>query len=177
MLKTVKKSFNQDDVKKLFSKTSKAINVSFFHKFESKSDLKGKKFTVVDFEFSTDYQIFEMAFFDVIDGVVSNHVFKEFKLPLGTTYFDIDKNRPVRVNQAFNKGKETLTPALKKYIIERMENCDYLVAHNYVAELQCYMKLKYPTQKYNSDKISMYLDGKVICTRYSFHQKIFYCFT
>lgn len=169
----MKQEFDQDILKKLFNKKSKAINVSFFHKFNSKNDLKGKKFTVVDFEFSTDYQIFEMAFFDIIDGVVSNHYFKEIQLPIGSTYYNIEQKCIINVDKSFNKGKDKLTSEIKKYIIDRMENCDYLVAHNYVAELQCYMKIKYPNRKYNSLEIPMFIENKVICTSYSFNKKYF----
>ncbi len=173
MLNKIKTNFNKEELINSFPKNGKTINVSFFHKFKKYSDLKGKKFTVVDFEFSTDQQIFEMAFFDVIDGKISNYAFKEFQLPVGTLYFNIELNRIVRSGKSFNIGKDILTDKMKQYIIHRMENCDYLVTHNYTAELQCYMKIKYPSQKYSTDKIKMYQENKIICTRYSFNKKYF----
>ena len=173
MLKYYSTDFNPKQLKSFFSSGSKSIYASFFHKFNSKNDLKGKKLTVIDFEFSTKYSIFEVAIFDVIDGIISNIYFKEYQLPLGETYFDINRGHPIKVTNSFNQGKSQFTDKEKIYILSRMENTDYLVSHNYIAEMQCYMKLKFPNAKYDSNKIDIFKNNKIICTRYSFHQKYF----
>lgn len=173
MILKIKENFNREDLLKKFSK-GKTQQVSFFHKFDNYEDLKDKKFTFVDFEFSVDYQIYEMAVFDVVNEEIVNYNFLEFKMPIGTKYFDPNQKFMKIVNEKFNQNKIELTEDYIQYIIDIFEKTDYLVSHNYIAELQCYNRLKFNNnEKYDTNNFEIFNNGKVICTKCSFPKKYF----
>ena len=157
--------------KKEIGVTSQIHKVAHF--FKDELDLKGKNVVIADFEFTTQYNIFEITVMNVVDGKITNIWFEEFKVPLSDTVFDFRTKRAVRLTKGFNKDKNEFTDSKKKKLLSVIEEADFFVAHNYIAEMQCIHKLKFPGLKYDITSHDIFNDSKIICTNKSFNNKYF----
>ena len=167
MLKKIKKEYCSQNYKFSVGEKNNIHKVSYFY---NDNNFVGKKILFLDFEFSKEYNIYEMGGLILQDGKIIKKIFKEFKLPTNNSIFNFKTKRMNPVTSKFNKGKLTLNP---QKIIDLVENVDYVVCHNYVAEIKCILKLKYPDLSYDATNCNLMETRKVICTNYSFSNKYF----
>jgi len=143
------------------------------HFSKENMDLLGKNIIIADFEFTTQYNIYEITVMKVKNGKIIDIWYEEFKVPPSDTIFDFNVKRPVRLPGGFNSNKNEFTKEKRDKLISVIEESDFFVAHNYVAEMQCIHKLKFPELKYDVLNIELYNQGKIICTNKSFNNKHF----
>jgi len=167
MLKKIKKDYCLDNYKFLIGNKSNIHKVSYFY---NNQNFKNKKILFLDFEFSKEYNIYEMGGLILQDGKIIKKIFKEFQLPMDNSIFNFDTKRMIPVTKKFNKGKDKLKP---KKILDLVDSVDYIVCHNYVAEVKCILKLKFPDLPYNVKNCDLMDNNKIICTNYSFSNKYF----
>ena len=167
MLKKIKKEYCQTNYKFLVGEKSNIHKVSYFY---NNYNFENKKILFLDFEFSREYNIYEVGGLILENGKITKKIFKEFKLPLSNSIFNFDTKRMDPVTNSFNKGKEELNP---QKILDLVESVDYVVCHNYVAEMKCILKLRFPDLDYDISNCDMMRNKKVICTNYSFSNKYF----
>jgi hypothetical protein len=157
--------------KQLIGTGNQIHKVSYF--FKKTEDIKDKKFLIVDFEFSSSYNIYELSILFVKNNKITDIWFEEFKLPSNDKIFDFNLKRPVKIKPSFNKDRNVFTNEKQQKLLNLIDEYDFFVAHNYVAEAQCLFKLLFPNQKYNVDKLNFYKEDKFICTNKSFNNKYF----
>jgi hypothetical protein len=164
------KNINLNTYLKKIGTTTQIHNVSYFNKG---IDLKDKEVVLADFEFSSNYNIFELTIIVVKNNKFKEIWFEEFALDLDDTIFNLDTLRKNKVTSSFNKNKIKMDSTHINKLFNIIDTCDYFVAHNFVAELQCIYKLIYPNSKYDVKKLDLYNQGKVICTNKTFNNKYF----
>jgi len=167
MLKKIKKDYDLSNYKYYVGNKSNIHKVSYFY---NDNDFTDKKILFLDFEFSKEYNIYEMGGFIIENNKIIKRIFKEFKLPLSNSIFNFSTKRQDPVKNSFNKGKEKLNP---QKIIDLVDSVDYIVCHNYVAEVKCILKLKYPDLNYDAKNCKSIDSRKIICTNYTFCNKYF----
>jgi len=143
------------------------------HFFKDNTDLTDKNIIIADFEFTTQYNIHEVTVIKVKNDKIIDIWFEEFKVPPSDTIFDFKVKRPTRLPSGFNSDKNEFTKEKQTKLIEVIEKADFFVAHNYVAEMQCIHKLKFPGSKYDVANIDIFNQGQIICTNKSFNNKYF----
>ena len=143
MLKKIKREYCNNNYKFFVGNKSNIHKVSYFY---NNHDFKDKKILFLDFEFSKEYNIYEMGGLILENNKIIKKIFKEFKLPLDNHIFSFEDRRMHPVEKDFNKGKEELIP---QKILDLVNSVDFVVCHNYVAEVKCLLKLRYPHLEYN----------------------------
>ena len=167
MLKKIKKEYCSSNYKFLVGDKSTIHKVSYFY---NNQDFTDKKILFLDFEFSKEYNIYEIGGLILENGKITKKIFKEFQLPLDNSIFNFNTKRMIPVNKSFNKGKDKLKA---QKILDLVDSVDYVVCHNYVAEIKCILKLRFPDLPYDASNCDLIRDRKVICTNYSFSNKYF----
>ena len=163
------------DIKKyrnLIGKNTQIHKVSYFFK-DNLKNIDKKTVLIVDFEFSKNHNINEITIIKIKNRKITSIWFEEFKLPLNDQIFSFETNFYKNITKKFNEGKNDFTDEVKNKLLNEVDKCDFFVAHNYVAELQCLFKLIYPNEKYDVNKLEVFTKNKVICTNKSFNNKYF----
>lgn len=170
MLKELKDNFNIKDYVRII-KGSEIEKVSFFFK-DNIEEMKTKKIFFLDLEFSQNRIIFEVGGFIYDNGKITEHIYNEYSLPVGEKVWDFNLSRYLDGGH-INSHKSVFSDIDRDTLLKIIEDVDYIVIHNYVAELTCFHKLLFKGIKYNKNDIDFFKEGKVICTNYSFNNKYF----
>jgi len=170
LIKKVKEHFDLKTYKYDVGTKTNIHKVSFFFKNYTRDSLKDKKILFLDFEFSKEYNIYEMGGLILQNNKIIKTFFKEFKLPDDNSIFSFDKKRYYPLSNNYNKNRIKLNSSK---ILELVDSVDIVVCHNYVAEIKCLLKLRFPNRDYNSNNCELIKTGKIICTNYSFCNKYF----
>lgn len=168
MIIELKEKFNIVDYKKNIAGEEKE-KVSFFFKGEV---IKNKKVLFLDLEFSQNKVIYEMGGFVIDNGKLKESFFNEYSLPYGEKIWNFDTSRYSYANK-LNVGKSIFSKSDTDKLMALIDSVDYVVMHNYVAELTCIHKLLFKNKIYNKNNIGFFNEGKVICTNYTFNNKYF----
>lgn len=170
MLESLKNKFDLKKYKSIM-RGSEIEKVSFFFK-DGLEEMKNKKILFLDLEFSQKRTIYELGGFIFNAGKIENHFYKEYSLPYGEKVWDFDKNMYVFATN-INKGKPKFEKDDLDFLMNSIDSVDYIVIHNYVAELTCIHKLLFKDKEYNKHNVPFFNEGKVICTNYTFNNKYF----
>lgn len=170
MIRKVRENFDLKTYKYDVGTKSNIHKVSFFFKNYTKESLAGKKILFLDFEFSKEYNIYEMGGLILQDNKITKTFFKEFKIPDSDSIFSFKIKRHLPISNIFNKNRLKLN---KEKLFKLVDSADIVVCHNYVAEIKCLLALRFPDLDYNFNNCELVKTGKVVCTNYSFANKYF----
>lgn len=170
MIRRVKANFDLSTYKYEVGTKTNIHKVSFFFKNYTRESLTGKKILFLDFEFSKEYNIYEMGGLILQDNKIIKTFFKEYKLPIGDSIFSFETKRHHPLPRNFNKNRIVLN---KEKLFKLVDSSDIIVCHNYVAEIKCLLALRYPDKEYNFNNCQLIKQGKIVCTNYSFSNKYF----
>lgn len=170
MLHNIKNKFNLNTYKSTVGTGTNIHKVSYFFKKDIQ-DIHLKKIFFLDLEFSMNKVIFEVGGFTLNKGVLENLLFEEYSLPEGELVWSFEKNAFVRPK--FEKHKKVFSDKDSERLLKIIEEVDYLVVHNYVAEAQCLHKLLKPNKKYDLRDLDIFNKDKIICTCFSFKNEYF----
>jgi len=171
MLNSLRNNFNIDDYQRIVGKKTNIHKVSYFFK-EDLKNLSNKRILFLDFEFSMNKIIIEVGGLVLENRKVVELIFDEYSLPPGEPYWDFDVDGFID-GRKLNKNKPLFSDKDQDKLFKLVQSVDYVVVHNYVAEAQCFLKLKTPYEKYNISNCDVFTQGKFICTSYSFKNKYF----
>lgn len=168
MINKILREYNSKEyIRKVGTKTN-IHKVSYFFK-ENSHLIHKKKILFIDIEFSMNKLIFELGGFILNNGKIEEVIFKEYSLPKNEPYFSFETNG--FITKPINIGKPLFSD--KEWLFDLLDSVDYIVAHNYTAEAQCFFKLLYPYDKYDVSKLKVFKEDKIICTNYSFNNVYF----
>jgi hypothetical protein len=170
LIRNVRTNFDLSTYKYDVGTNTNIHKVSFFFKNYTRESLVGKKILFLDFEFSKEYNIYEMGGLILQDNKIIKTFFKEFTLPSGDNIFSFETKRHYPISNKFNKNRIKLN---KKKLFNLVNSSDIIVCHNYVAEIKCLLALRYPDKEYNVNNCELIKQGKIVCTNYSFSNKYF----
>lgn len=168
MINKIIREYNSKDYFQKVGTKTNIHKVSYFFK-ENSHLIHKKKILFIDIEFSMNKLIFELGGFILNDGKIEEVIFKEYSLPKNEPYFSFETNG--FITKPINIGKPLF--ADKDWLFDLLDSVDYIVAHNYTAEAQCFFKLLYPYDKYDVSKLNIFNESKIICTNYSFNNVYF----
>jgi hypothetical protein len=166
MIYKLEKKYNQNRYRSTIGTKTNIHKVSYFFK---EKDLHLKKILVLDFEFSKEYNVYEFGAILLNKGKVERTFYEEYKIPKDDLLFSFETKRFVYQPENFNKNRKDLNP---EWFKELINSVDYIVCHNYVAEMQCFHKM-FKNQKYSAATCDLLNSGKVICTNYTLNNKFF----
>lgn len=168
MIEKIRKEFNIEEYKKVIGKKTNIHKVSYFCK-EDLKEINSKKILIFDLEFSMNKIIFEMGGLVLEKGKLKETFFKEYKLPEGEPYWCFKSGG--FITEAINKKEKEFSKKDAEWLLEKIEEVDYVVVHNYSAEAQCLAKMK--KKEYKAEECELLQNKKFICTNYSFKNKYF----
>jgi DNA polymerase III epsilon subunit-like protein len=169
----IRESFDREKFLKEVGVKTQTHKVSFFHKDFTNEEFDKSRVLILDFEHSKSHQIYEIGLIVLENKKIVESWFEEFQLELSDYYFDFDRKRMVEVSPDFNFEKQKLEPHHLQKLFSLIESSDFIIAHNFTAEMQILHKILYPNLKFNVSNLSIYNDEKVICTKRSFDNKYF----
>lgn len=171
MLNKIKKDFQLEEYKKTIGNKTKIHKVSLYFKEFDKLDKS--KVLLVDFEFSKNLNIYEITIITIQNNKIVDSWFEEFKIPSDDMLWDFKLEKNVFPSKEFNKNRSEFTDEVKKKLINILNSSDYIVCHNYVAELRCIHSILYPYRKYEAENLELFNTDKIICTNFTFNNKYF----